>query len=232
MPRILLPAKYKPFGSFVLPVVVLLVVGILSATFVKSMVLAILETRANIAQLGKDREILIAKREILSSADLPTLSVDAQVSVLAVPDRDSTLSSVSSIRALAFEKNLQISDLKVGAGGTADARGSSLSFQLDGQLFSAMSFLRELARIAPIVRVTAVDLSSSGGIVSTELDLSSFWAELPRALPPASEELYGLSGTELEVLRELKSLRGRAVVATSPGVVAAKPAGKTNPFVD
>lgn len=220
----------RAFAPFAIPAAVFLVVLVLSLTIGRTTVGSILDATRSIEELKKDASVLAAKKQLLSALDSEQLASDAQVVVLAVPDKEAMLPVLASIRSLAFEQNVQIAEIEASGSVESDkkdTKGATLTFQLEGQLPAVMSFLKKLQESAPLVRISKMKMAASGENISTDLDVLSFWSELPQTLPPAkASDFDPISEKEQEVLSQLKSLRQVSV----DQLVPAFPEGRKNPF--
>lgn len=221
-----LKSRIKPF---VLPLSIFVVVAILSATFGKYLVVNIFATRETIAQAKQENSNLLAKKNKLASLDKSLLVRQVKASVLAVPAESSGLTALASVRAQAFEKNVQITGIKVSETDAAKKLGKEvgLEFELSGSLPDIISLVNSLGKSAPIMRFTKIKMTGGEtGHLSTDLDVKTFWVELPRTLPPASSVLAALTKKDEELLNEMENLRSAALT----NIVPASASARENPF--
>lgn len=219
-------ANYKSFG---VPVLVFLVIVVLSVTVARSMFLDVRNTMAQIDQLAGVKLILSNKRDLLKSLDENVLSKKAQVAVLAVPANDSSLAAISTVRVLAHDKNINIVKLQVNesSNNTNKTREVGLDFQFEGTLLSILSLVESIQSSVPVTKVVGVKLIQSETKLTSDLDLTSFWAELPTNLTPVGSPIENISSAEDNYLKQIEGLNGDAGLE----VIPALPANRTNPFV-
>ena len=214
---------------FAVPLTIFLVIILLSATFGKGLVDNIFSTRERIEILKSENLTLQDKKGRLSSMDLSLLTRQAQVTLLAVPSEPSALAAMAAVRAQAFERQVTVTEVKASEkeGVQKGVREASLIFEFEGNLGAIMQFVSTLKTTVPLIKVSKIKMLGSGiDVVSADIDLLTFWADLPKSLPAATTPLSTLSKKDEDLIAEMEKLRASA----GRGVAPASPAGKTNPF--
>lgn len=219
------PQKYKPF---LLPVLTLVIIVILSLTLGKFLLGKVFETRTQISELQEKNKSLEAKEQLLSRSGSEGLKQQVSAAVAAIPSENSSLFLLSTIRALTNESGLQISDF--GIREDQDVKQGSRLVQarldLQGSIFSALSFLGAIQNSAPLVKVTSLNFTLSGVNILAKVTVVSSWSPLPSELSRVDSPIEGLSNPEQELLGKLSQLRMPRITE----VLTSQPAGKPDPF--
>lgn len=219
-----IPRKYR---VFVLPSLVLVVIVLLSATFGKIMVDDFLKKRDEIEVLTKKVAILSSKRDLLSSLNKDILARQAQVGLSAVPSENSTLLALASIRTLASLSGVSVEDFKVRESETKGASEVGFDFSFKGPFDGILFFLKRLRSLAPLTKITGIEITASGFGANLEVGLISVWSVLAEELPLVDTPVDNLSSAESELLKTLESLTSSRGAS---GVTPLSPEGRANPF--
>ncbi len=207
-------------------------IALLSATFARGIVNNIFETRGRIDQITSENLTLQEKKDTLSSLDKNLLTRQAQVSLLAIPSTSSGPAALASIRTQAFEKQVNVTEIKLAEkqGLQKGAKETALTLELEGNLGSIISLIQGLKGTAPIIKIAKIKMLGAQGsdTLTTDLDVQTFWAALPATLPPATTPVSSLSKKDLDLISEIEKLR----VGVGQAIVPAVPAGKSDPFTE
>lgn len=220
------PTRYK---NFTLPLITLLILLLLTVTLGRAIVGRLLGTRASIAQLQKEGELLVVKLDALSALGQDELARTSQSAVAAIPSESSTLFALAAIRELALSRGLDVSNLRVAEIPDLEKGGVKaveLNFDTQGGFFQTLGFLNDLGGSAPLMRVSKAKFSVSASSSLTKFTVVSAWGSLPKTVGKVTDPLQTLTSSEQEVLGRLTSLRRLSGVQTE----AAPPQGRTNPF--
>ena len=221
--------------GFLVPVLVILITLSLGSTIGWKLIGRLLDLRSKISTVELENKGLSAKADHLKSLDVGLLTHQATVVVSAIPHESSSLSSLASIRSLAFAKQLQLNNFTLSEGKSGSDSVSHdvvLSFEVSGSFSGILDFFSSIGQYAPVMEVRNVKLSGSGfgGSFSGKTDLSSFWASLPKDLPPADKSLESLSPTEQALFTTFDNLKSPVFQSDSSSTGAGS--GRENPFAD
>lgn len=221
----LILARYK---SFILPSVTFIVVVVLTLTVGQFALNKIFETRANIKELESKNKLLEAKKVVLSGVNTDDIKKQVKAAVLAVPSENPSIFVLSSMRGQAQEGGLVISNFKVseGQGAKKVGREVEVSFDLQGSVFSTLSFLKAIENSSPLTKLTNIKFTISSAQATVKVTATTSWGELPKELGKTEDPVEPVTQAEQELLRKLAALRLPALgqVPLSP------PAGKADPF--
>lgn len=214
--------------SYSLPLTVFVVIAILSFTAGRYVVNNIFSLKDQASQLSSENGGLEQKRQKLTSMDKNVLTRQAQVSVLAIPRENSGLTALSAVRSQAFEKGIDLTSLKLSEVEGSQRGGKEIGIQIEvsGTLGNILEFVQNLEKSAPIVRLSKVHMVGLGEKVQTDLELKTFWATLPKNLPPVTTPVVLLSKKDEELLREMEQLNATTLSNVTPASASAR----DNPF--
>lgn len=223
--RFSIPGKYKPF---LLPVLTFTVIIVLSLTLGRFLVDKVFETRAKNAELQDKNNLLEGKAELLTSLDSEGLKRQVSIASSASPGENPSVLLLSQIRTIAQENGLLVSNFQIGESQEPKKTGRvvAATANVEGSIFSVISFLRTLENATPLMKITDLKLTLSGGSVLAKVTAVSSWNPLPSELGKVDSPISGISGTEQELLGKLSGLR---LPQISQGPVG-QPAGKPDPF--
>lgn len=219
------PARYRPL---ILPLISLSAIILLTFTLGRFIFGRIIEVRKDTEELGTKNRMLESKLTTLSGLEAGKLEQEIKTAVLAVPADNPSIFALSTIRSIAQESGLAISNFRVGEKqeGEGSDRNIEMGFSLQGSGFSVFSFVKTLQNAAPLMRVTGFDVSVSGSEFSANISLLSSWRSLPKELGKTESPLEAISQAEQELLQKLSQLRKSLIGEVS----ASAPAGKEDPF--
>lgn len=220
-----LKAKARPFW---LPLSIFLVITLLSVLVVSPQVQNILSARSRIAQLRQDNQTLLDKKNKLASLNKSLLATQAHIAVSAIPVDSSGLSALAAARNKAFNSNISVSQIGVTEVETSKKghKEVELQLELNGTLANILSFMDSLKESAPIMRISNIKMVSDGVILSADVGIKTFWAELPSTLPPLKQPLDLINEKDKDMLKEMSNLKTEPLSSASP----ASASGKENPF--
>ncbi|MEK7521385.1 MAG: hypothetical protein AAB599_01105 [Patescibacteria group bacterium] len=217
---------------FIIPLLVFLVITVLSVTFGRSSFNNIFATRERMLQFKVENATLSEKRNTLAELDRTILTRQAQVSLLAVPSASSGPAALSAIRTRAFERNINITEVKLSEkqGVQKGARETGIILEFEGGLGAIIDLIDNLKTAAPIVKISKIKMVGAEGLptLSADLDLLTFWVGLPTNLPAANQPIANLNQKDLELIREMEKLK----IGVGQTIEPAPPAGKSDPFTE
>lgn len=218
-----LPPKYR---ILIKPLLAAFILGTLFVLVGRFGLSKIESLRSQIKNTQKDENTLNQKISDLSAIGADVLD-QANLSLLVLPDANPALVVISQLKVLAGNSGLILFNLKSGAEVTDKSISRiDLSFDVEGNEQGVVDFLREIQTIAPLTKVSKLKMSQSGGVVRANVITSSFWSDLPKKLPLATQKLENLTPAEENVLSQMSQMRLPAFISTQP----ASSAGKVNPF--
>lgn len=223
--RFSIPGKYKPF---LLPVLTFVVILVLSLTLGRFLVDKVFETRQKNAELQDKNKLLEGKADLLSTLDAEGLKKQVNIASSAIPSDNPSVLALSQIRTLAQENGLLISSFQIGESQEPKKTGRvvAATANVEGSIFSIISFLRTIENSTPLLKITDLKLTLSGGSVLAKATVVSSWNPLPSELGKVDSPISGISGTEQELLGKLSGLRLPQISQSPVG----QPAGKPDPF--
>lgn len=220
--------EIKAYSPIFAPLLLLALLLILTLTLGKFLFNQLNNTRANLASAKQKNELLTAKLDLLRGQSQADLQAKFDSARAAIPESEPTLFALSSLRRLAFEKNLTMANLRIQSAastGIPDGRSVQLQFDIQGDLSSVLAFLHEVERLTPLMQISRVRTSAFGGVSSTNVGIIALWAPLP-AIPAVDQPVGTLSQAEEELVKRLSELARPA-----QEVIALPPAqGRENPF--
>lgn len=186
----------------------------------------LMSQRDKLTNVNKDRSVLTQKQQILSSV-AETVLPQADASIIAVPDQNSTLIVVSQVKNLANQNGVLVTQVNVGAPTTSgDLNSANIDILVDGQRSSILAFVNGLSTLAPLVFLKEMKLSNNNSLFQGNLNLVTYWADLPKNITSLTAPITTLTESESKLLQRFASLSQPAVSQLSP----AQPTSRENPF--
>ncbi|MBN1168783.1 hypothetical protein JXA63_02735 [Candidatus Woesebacteria bacterium] len=131
----------------------------------------------------------------------------SNASLIAVPDKNPAVWSVSSLRQSIYENDLTLTKVQARANASnKNLFNVTIELELKGSLRDLVVFADSLDKQAPIVKKRSMEISREGGKYTADIELSTYWAELPKKIPAINEPITSLSVKELEILVDIKNL--------------------------
>lgn len=218
--RISLPPNV---AILIVPVGLVVVLLILALVVFKVGVSRINSQREKLASTRKDETTLSQKRDVLQRVQ-GEVSPYADLSIIALPDKSPALMIISQLKNLASAKLVVLTNLRVSSS-IGEKKGISrinVGFDVDGDFSQVTDFLKATSAIAPISRLTKVEVSQSAGLTRASATLISFWVPLPTKLPPLTEAAGELTAEELALISELSLLEPPSFVEVAPTGASAR----------
>lgn len=229
--------KFEAFGlkintgdSLVNPNVKLLAVPVLSTSvFTILLIFAISTGYSKIITQNEDLEIAKKSEAILETKVQILRKIEDGIleysddSIVAMPDRNSSLWALVQVKRLAQKHNIDLSELSVSSQGG----GVSLSLNLSGESGAVIDYLKEVRRLAPVMTLGEVSIDSGNGIgvFIASTSVTTTWADLPTELPPLTQPITDLNEKEKNLLDQIARLE-------HPEFTSLSPSGQTEERVD
>jgi hypothetical protein len=184
----------------------------------------------NINESKKDKNSLEERLSVLQDFSKGALSNQSNVVFIVLPDKNPGAALVSQIKILTANNNLFINE--VSSLQTNDFQSDIVSITLDYKLLandmrSAISFLKDLESVAPILTTKTVDITRVDEGIQVNLSIDLYWSDLPTKLPEITEPLTELSAKDRETLNIIQSYKMPQFVNLSP---RARNEERENPF--
>lgn len=205
--------KFDARGSFLSPNIKLLGLPALTLVVLLGLLLFALKTGyskifGQIEELESGRmteNVLEIKAETLRRIQKGILPY-SETSITAMPEKNSSLWTLSQIKFLAGRHEVGMSGIEFGGASFAGGGGVTISFQLAGDVQPVIDFLKEVKALAPVMTLDDVTFESQEGNVIVVTGVTTQWADLPTELPPLTKPIVDLTSNEEELLAELAKL--------------------------
>ena len=162
---------------------------------------------ASIAENSKVEQALSQKLNLLSTVELK-YSDSAEAAVIALPDKNDSLSFVSQVRLLAAKQPLLVRSVEIASEQENKVGNSAvvITFVLDGELAQIINFLETIPNYAPVSSLSSFDLKNDGDLASSKIEFKVYYAPFPKTLPATIEPVHELSDNQKKVLADIESL--------------------------
>lgn len=161
----------------------------------------------------------------LSQTDLSGQAFNA---LNAVPADSPSLFALSSIREMATNRGLSISDARVSTG--TGENQVDVSITLEGGIIPTLLFISDTKIATPLMRVSKLEFGGKGEVIpKTRLTVVVAWAPIPFSIGRPEDPLEGFLPAELEVLTKISHLRRPASGQFTP-FTPQTGTGRQNPF--
>lgn len=153
---------------------------------------------------------------------------DADVSLLALPEKNPVLWTISQLNLAAENTSVILSGKKAGreTGNKTNLRTVKLNFSLAGEFEDVISFLREIEFYAPLTNIEKVSLNGSKSQISAKVEMMIYRAELPTMLPAITAPIKNYTSDEQNLLDELAKLKTPEFTSLPPS----DPGDREDPF--
>jgi hypothetical protein len=225
-----IPFKYR---IFTLPVITFLIVITLSLTLGKYMVDSIFSTRDELTSLNQKKAVLQAKDNLLSTVDSNQLRAESKAAMLAVPSETPSLPALATIRTVASQRGINLTNFTVAEGG--DNKQAIRTLKIDvtvyGNLTGVVGFINDLNGYAPLMKVSDANINiSTGNLANARLTFVSAWAPLPQSLGKTDSPLDPIKTNEQQIIDQLNSLKTVGTSSVSVGSASESGGVRSNPF--
>lgn len=218
----LLSSKYK--ALLLLSATIALVVA-LSLTIGKTIFDQIVKSREEIDNFSQTNQVLRAKSQVLATIDENEIKKQLEEARAAVPGSTPTLPTLLSLRKLALENKVSISNFKVGV---SNEKSKKLEIQLSiiGTLTDVLSFLDKVKSNSPVMRIIDANITYSSSLSIARIVIDSIYSSPVSDLGKIESPLEALKNTDLEIIKEFEKL----TKLEESTLILSQPAGKSNPF--
>lgn len=225
--RLNIPFKYRPL---VIPGVAFLIIFILTATAGQFLFSRIFELQTSITQSKQKNESLEAKKTLLSGLNKTELKEQVNKAVAAVPNESSATPSLITLRSLAQNRNVNITQVHINdkskSGSKAESKTVDVEVTAQSDIPSILLFLNDLRKATPIMKVANVGFDLKGGVLYSNISLQTTWSSLPSTIGKVEDPIDNLTPSERAELNQLQTLSAQE--STRSAVLP--PQGRENPF--
>lgn len=220
-----LPFKYR---LFLTPAVVLFGVFIAIMTAGRFMVEQLLELRSRISDVKTENRLLEAKVNTLALFDQNQLNAQVQIASRAVPTETSALFVLSTMRNIAGNTGVTVSNFNVAERKKGEKEVNSVEVLVDGRgsVSSIISFINGVQKTVPLSRVVEVRINGTRNSASANLKIVSIWNPLSSTLGKIDAPIEDLKTSERDILDKLTSLE----LPQGGEFSVSPPIGRQNPF--
>ena len=164
------------------------------------------QVREKLQESKKQEAILTAKLETLQRGEESYQSF-SDLSAVAIPDKNPAAIVSSQVKTLGAVSGVAISKVSALSGGNAESglRGLSVEISVQGELANMIKYFDSLRSFLPLTEVVEVNFTQGGATISTEAQITSFFAPFPEALPSLTAPITDLTQEEKEILAKYAS---------------------------
>ena len=101
-----------------------------------------------------------------------------------------------------------------------------ITFDALGVRPQIMAFAESISMIAPLTLLDKIKINESGGGVRANIQVKSYWSELPKSLPSTTDQLSTLTNDEKNLIVEIAKLNQPLFIELPASVGS----GKSEPF--
>lgn len=211
-------------GSNILVIIAIIVLGII--TYKISFAQISLQNQK--IKSDKEEQNILTQKEVILSRVQENILPTADLSLLVVPDTNSSLAALSQVKTLASEKGLILGNINVGSGANDEKslKTASLNFDVDGSAPAIIDFAGSLSSTAPLMFLDSMSLTTQADVSKATVTVKTYWAVLPTTIPGVNEGVSDLTQEEIDSLKMFATLRLPAFSSLQPQ----GPTARDNPF--
>jgi Tfp pilus assembly protein PilO len=135
------------------------------------------------------------------------VSSGVEVSAVALPEKNSTLALVATIKDVAKKEPIVIKEIKIlpeAFDSSSGVTSVGLSVAVDGNLPQIIDFLEVMVNSAPISTVSNVTFEDSGaGVISASIQFRTYFAPYPKEIPDVAAAVNEFTPTENQTLTRI-----------------------------
>ena len=219
--------QIKPFLVPVALLVISLTLGIGGGLFLLGRITGI---NTQLSSLNSEQPSLNNKLSTLQNLGDKVVA-DSSLALFALPTDNVIAISLSQIRELISENNLNLISLSANPSSsiTSDLNSSVIEFKVGGEYQSFKTFVKSIENLMPLVNISGLSVSNgTSGSFEMSASLDTFWASLPQNLPSVTEPIESLTDDEINVLDQLSSFTKPKFINLEPQT--ASDLGRIDPF--
>jgi len=156
----------------------------------------------------------------------------ADVSLIALPDKQEIVFMISNFKNVAQENNILIGKLST-INSLQEKDGiKGMSIKIDGiaeRYSDIIEIVNKMKKTMPVVSIDKVVTSGSIDLneISFSIELSTFWSSLPEEIPSITQPVNLLTSEQTELLASLSSYKRPDMVSLIPQ----EQSSRQNPFI-
>lgn len=209
------------------PVILAVVLAILTLLIGQRGISQIASKLKDLQEAKKAETGLEARTNVLQRLEGVVLS-QADVSRIALPEKDPSLLMLGQVKSILEKHNLEIKGIRTRRAaklGKEIAVGQ-VSFNVSGELENVLEFLKEIKTFAPISTLEGVSIIIEGSQVSVNTTLFIFWSGFPTEIPAITTPINELSTEEKALLEKVTRLTKPEFNNLNP----TEPSNRQDPF--
>ena len=211
---------------FVVPIVLLVVLGILSGLAIRVGFGRIGQQRQETA-VARQNENALSQKEGVLRTNQGTIPTYVNTVAASLPEKNPALSMTSQLRNLALSNGISLENIKIGSsvpsGGLSEV---DITFGLEGTPPQVIAYLNSIKNLAPVSTVEKAKINQSALGTRVDVTVRVYYSPFPEKLPSLTEPVRELTEDERNVLNRLSALSLPAFSDLQP-----QPAGaRENPF--
>ncbi|MFV1917393.1 MAG: hypothetical protein ACC618_02865, partial [Patescibacteria group bacterium] len=182
---------------------ILIVPAVVVSTMVVLVIVAFHQGFSRISSQLKELEeakkiesVLQEKVDLLRQLEGEVLS-QADISLIAMPEKNPSILTFSQLTSLATEKGLEITERKARPKFQEKSALSTMriSYSFEGNIDQIVDFLQAIKTYAPVTTVGKVDIELKE-VLTGEVSLTVYWGDFPKELPALTEPIKNLDTKE------------------------------------
>lgn len=149
----------------------------------------------------KTENTLMQKKTTLENIS-PMVLENSEKAAIFLPTSNPALVLISQVKSLVSESGLPLFEISSSSPLEKEDEPShvTVSFEVDGPVFSILQLVQKLKTIAPLVTVNRVNVSGTQGTSSATVEVKGHWAPLLEKISSVDEPLSTLTSEEQELL--------------------------------
>jgi Tfp pilus assembly protein PilO len=218
--------KYK---NLLIMVVVVVLIS-LSWNLVSPQVEKISTGRANLQKEEARQKLLQAKYDDLSGLNEFELTERNALTLKAIPETKNVFGAMITIKTLANENNIMISEIKVDPGDVSSESAQkvftnvSFTLKIDGSYKEVIEFLKKTETTLPLMTLGKFKTTTNGETASAEFSLDTPFYPMPQELGKIDTPLAKLTTDEDKLLETLAGFTYLEPISFTPAE------GRADPF--
>lgn len=163
--------------------------------------------KKNLEELKKIENVLRQKESLLRVVD-SNVAGYSDISLNVLPDRNSSLMVISTLKANAAKSGLILESLKIGSSSSeSDLSQVGINFETNAEVSKVFELLKSLKATSPIMILNSLKFDNPKAIPRASIGLSSYWSLPPKKIPAITEPILDLSNEESETLVKISEIQ-------------------------
>lgn len=223
--------KITKFRFLALPTLAGLIILILTLTLLLPKINQILKIRQSLAQEKVRLSKLTQKVADLEGLDESELSLKANLLIRSLPAEKDVPQIFATLAGLGSQTGVTLESIEVSPGelSTVSAQPGTkgpplLTFEVSGRgtMEAMKSFFGQAALTIPVMKISDVSLTSTGGEITTDILLDTYFLALPKTLGPVETPLAKVTSNEETLYQEIRGFTSPLTEEVLPSVTTGK----------